>query len=194
MRMKPSPLSIVGITSAILFSSAFAHGSAPAPTVAQRMVEINFMRGMIDHHQMAVNNAQLCVSKAVHQDLKNMCQNIISTQMHEIDLMQSWLTHWYGISHSPQIDKADAQMTQMLSSLEGSAFEIQFMKMITQHHWQAIVRASELLEEGYHHALEDQAEEMIKGQAKEISVMQHWLCDWYGICNWHDHGDFRDNQ
>ena len=193
MRRKSASLSSIAILSAVLFTSATLH-AYPAPTLAQRMVEINFMRGMIDHHQMAINNAQLCVSKAFHQDLKTMCKSIISTQMQEINVMQSWLSDWYGISHSPEIDNADQKMTQMLSSLDGAAFERQFLKMMTSHHWQAIIRASEFLEEGNHHSLEDLAEVIVKGQAKEIGTMQQWLCNWYGICDWHDHGDFRGNE
>lgn len=193
MRSAVSAL-LLAFTVVITLSTTAAFASDPAPTVAQRMAEINFMRGMIDHHQMAVNNAQLCVNKAVHEDLRKLCQSIISVQLHEIATLQSWLTDWYAISHSPQIDNADRQMTQMLSSMDGSQSEIAFMKMMTQHHWQAIIRAADLLKEGFHHALEDLSEEMIKGQAKEIGSMQRWLCNWYGICNWHDHGDPMDNR
>ena len=32
-----------------------------------------------------------------HEELRELCENIIATQTAEIELMQSWLCHWYGI-------------------------------------------------------------------------------------------------
>lgn len=82
--------------------------------------------------------------------------------------MQAWLNTWYSVSHSPQVNRGDQQDTQQLSQLSGSAFEIIFMKMMTGHHWQAVIPSVDLLRNGYHHALEDLAEDIITGQVSEV--------------------------
>ncbi|HZQ06831.1 MAG TPA: LPXTG cell wall anchor domain-containing protein [Anaerolineae bacterium] len=37
------------------------------------------------------------MQRAEHQDLKNLCQNIITSQQQEIQQMQTWLAQWYNI-------------------------------------------------------------------------------------------------
>ena len=50
--------------------SAVTSASGPAPTKAQARYEIDFLQDMIDHHMMAVMTAELCVEKAVHEELR----------------------------------------------------------------------------------------------------------------------------
>ena len=53
-----------------------------------------FIEGMIEHHQGAIDMANLAKTKAKHQEIKSMADDIISAQSKEIDLMQSWQTDW----------------------------------------------------------------------------------------------------
>ena len=72
---------------ALVFAFSYrsiALAGGPAPTLQQRRIEINFMAGMIDHHEMAVEMADLCVAKAVHNELRTLCQNIKQTQQQQI--------------------------------------------------------------------------------------------------------------
>lgn len=61
-----------------------ARADNPAPSKATAKYEIDFMEGMIDHHFMAVQMPQICVGKAVHEELRGLCQNIITTQQQEL--------------------------------------------------------------------------------------------------------------
>ena len=45
----------------------------------------------------AVKQATKCTEQAYHDDLVNMCENIIATQQAEIEQMQTWLCEWYDI-------------------------------------------------------------------------------------------------
>lgn len=38
---------------------------------------------MIDHHQMAIEMAELCLTRAIHEELRATCENIIATQSAE---------------------------------------------------------------------------------------------------------------
>ena len=57
--------------------------------------EIRFMQSMIRHHWAAVREAETCLDRAEHQDLLQLCQNIKTVQLSEIEQMQIWLEEWY---------------------------------------------------------------------------------------------------
>lgn len=59
--------------------------------------EIAFMEMMIEHHEGAIKEGRQCVKRAYHEELLDLCHDIIETQSMEIDLMESWLCDWYDI-------------------------------------------------------------------------------------------------
>ena len=162
--------------------SAVAIASGPAPTRAQAKYEIDFLQNMIDHHMMAVMTAELCVEKAVHKELRALCQDIIAAQSAEIEQMQGWLQEWYGISYEPEMSKGMMKDVERLAALEGAEFEIAFMEMMIAHHEKAIQEAERCVDRAYHPELEELCEGIIATQSAEIEQMQEWLCEWYGRC------------
>ncbi len=59
--------------------------------------EIEFMDMMIEHHQQAVTDAQECTSRATHEALLSICEDIIEAQTAEIAQMETWLCDWYSM-------------------------------------------------------------------------------------------------
>ncbi len=57
--------------------------------------EIAFMEMMIQHHQQAIREAGKCLQRAYHDELENLCQQIIEAQQQEIAQMETWLCEWY---------------------------------------------------------------------------------------------------
>ena len=161
-----------------------ASASAPAPDQANARYEVRFMTEMIDHHFMAVQMATMCLDKAVHPELEALCQNIVTSQTQEIQMMQAWLSDWYGISYSPEMTKGDQQMMARMASMPPAEFEMEFLKMMIRHHWKAVVRASQCIERAYHPELVAMCEHIVLSQSAEIELMREWLCAWYGICNY----------
>jgi hypothetical protein len=68
-----------------------ARASGPAPEQAITNYEIDFLQDMIDHHHMAVMTGEMCVEKALHEELRALCQEIVAAQSQEIATMQFWL-------------------------------------------------------------------------------------------------------
>ena len=60
-------------------------------------LEVVFMSQMIPHHQSAIEMAKLVPERAAHQELKDLAQNVITSQSSEIDQMNGWLSSWYGL-------------------------------------------------------------------------------------------------
>ena len=59
--------------------------------------EVAYMEMMIKHHTKAVKEGGHCLERAYHEELRELCENIIETQLREIAIMQQWLCEWYGI-------------------------------------------------------------------------------------------------
>jgi uncharacterized protein (DUF305 family) len=173
---------------ALLALSLFAIGvapavaSGPAPDRSTARFEIDFMQDMIDHHAMAVMMAEICLDKAVHAELRSLCQNIMASQSQEIQQMQSWLQSWYGVSHLPAETKDTGQMKQ-LERASGAEFEIRFMEMMIRHHRAAIKEAETCLDRAYHPELKQLCQNIIRTQSAEIQQLETWLCQWYGRCD-----------
>lgn len=55
-----------------------------------------FLAGMIVHHEGAINMANAALRNAKHQEIKNMANEIISTQSKEIEQMNNWEKQWYN--------------------------------------------------------------------------------------------------
>ena len=156
--------------------------NAAAPDRRTARFEIDFMKDMIDHHAMAVEMAEICLTKAVHEELRATCENIIAAQSAEIERMQTWLRDWYGISYEPRMTRGDQRTLGRLASLSGAEFEIEFMQMMIEHHERAIREAEDCLQRAAHRQLRRLCENIIETQSAEIEQLQTWLCEWYQIC------------
>ena len=54
-----------------------------------------FISEMIVHHQGAINMANMALSKAGHQEIKDLAKAIISAQESEIKQMDQWHQSWF---------------------------------------------------------------------------------------------------
>lgn len=97
-------------------------------------LEINYMEFTIDHHAMGIQMGTLCVQKAVHEELRDLCEQNIAAQTAELQNLQTWLQQWYGIAYEPEMTQGDQQMMGKLAALEGAEFEIEFMETFSRHH------------------------------------------------------------
>jgi len=60
-----------------------------------------FISGMIEHHQGAIDMANLAKENAKHDEIKKLADDILSAQSKEIDMMQTWQADW-GYKSTPQ--------------------------------------------------------------------------------------------
>lgn len=78
--------------------SGMNHGGNTATTDLEKLsgddFDKKFVELMIDHHQGAIDMANLSASRAKHQDIKTLSDEIISAQSKEIEMMKGWLNLW----------------------------------------------------------------------------------------------------
>ena len=168
----------------LMMWSSIAAAEAPAPSKSIAKYEIRFMENMIAHHTMALEMARICLTNAVHPELRTMCEQVIAAQQEEISTLQSWLRDWYGIAvYQPKMTAGEMKQLEKLRALRGAEFEIRFMRQLIRHHQRAIQMAATCTERASHPDLVDMCEQIIEAQSAEIVQLRAWLCQWYGLCN-----------
>ena len=55
-----------------------------------------YLEGMIAHHQSAVDMSKILIETTRRPELKQLAENVITTQTAEINQMKDWLRQWYG--------------------------------------------------------------------------------------------------
>lgn len=175
----PSPLVVTTPETASAVNGT--NSQAPASQSAAQY-EQRFMMNMIDHHQMAIEMAEVCLQRAVHDDLRQLCENIITAQSREVQRMQQWLRSWYGVNYTPQMPSGSQKDMERLAALSGSEFEIAFMEMMIEHHEAAVREAEQCTRRAEHRQLIQLCRDIIAAQSAEIAQMEAWLCEWYGRC------------
>ncbi len=68
-----------------------------------------FIASMIEHHQAAVNMANLSPARAKHNEIKQLSQDIIMAQEKEIKQMKAWQKDW-GYSTDSQSHSTHGSM------------------------------------------------------------------------------------
>lgn len=146
-----------------------------------------FLANMIAHHQGAVDMANLALTSAKHQEIKDMANNIISAQTKEIGDMQSWQTAWgYPASSGSMMEDHSsmgmmndmAGMTDKLKGLTGDAFDKAFLSSMIEHHQSAINMAYPGQTNAKHDEVKTLTKAIVDAQSKEITQMKQWQKDW----------------
>ena len=146
-----------------------------------------FLANMIAHHQGAVDMANLALTSAKHQEIKDMANNIISAQTKEIGDMQNWQTAWgYPASSGSMMEGHSsmgmmndmAGMTDKLKGLTGDAFDKAFLSSMIEHHQSAINMAYPGQTNAQHEEVKTLTKAIVDAQSKEIAQMKQWQKDW----------------
>lgn len=147
----------------------------------------NFIANMIAHHEGAVTMAQLALTNAKHQELKDMANDIISAQNGEISQMKSWQQAWgYPSSSSDNMmDHSAMGMMDEMAGMEnelkgktGDEFDKAFIEQMIMHHQSAIDMAAPGEKNAQHEELKDLTKAVVSAQTQEIKQMKQWQKDW----------------
>ena len=165
--------------------------TAIAPRASE--ADIDFMQGMIMHHQQAVEMTDLIPSHTQDKDVRAIGARIGRSQADEIRFMKQWLVA-RGESTSmsmpgmPDMDKngkpmlmpgmlTPAQM-EALRQARGAEFDRLFLTGMIQHHGGALVMVKDLFDSpgaGQEAVIFDFVTDVDSGQRAEIRIMESML-------------------
>lgn len=143
--------------------------------------DVDFARGMVPHHQGAVEMAKAVLMYGKDADLKALAERIIIAQEQEILQMSHWLStkgsgkiHAYGSKDASiaAYNKAmEAMHHGMMVNYTGNA-DLDFINGMIPHHQGAIDMAHIQLKYGKDAWLNELSDNIITGQSSEIAMME----------------------
>lgn len=152
--------------------------------VQAKNADVGFAKGMIPHHQGAIEMAKIELQYGQDSEMKALAQKIIDAQQDEIDFMQQWLNK--NEAKLPTASNAD-KITQahkanmmknhdaMMQGIMATDPDVAFVKGMIPHHQGAIDMSDVELKYGKDPAMRQLAEQIKQAQSPEIKQMQDWL-------------------
>ena len=116
--------------------------------------DIEFMQGMIHHHQQAVVMTEWVPDRTQSTSLRLMARRIEVSQGDEMNLMRTWLKkrgvdpNDHSHRHTPMPGMVNSRQLAKLKAAKGKTFDRLFLRYMTQHHQGALTMVQQLVNEG----------------------------------------------
>ena len=176
---------------ALAVGGLVACGDDDENTTGASQTEAAFLKGMIPHHESAVEMAEIARERGEHPEVEDLAQAIIKAQKSEITQMEQIYTRMTGDEILPDpAAHEDLGLSQDEAGMhEGGAmmlenatkdFDRAFIDEMVPHHQGAIRQARIVLGDTEDGEIQDLANAIVEAQSREIEQMNEWRERWYG--------------
>ncbi|MFD0392819.1 DUF305 domain-containing protein [Streptomyces nogalater] len=150
---------------------------------AHNAQDVAFAKGMIPHHQQALEMAELAVDRASSKRVKDLAARIEKAQDPEIRTLTGWLKAWgeqapTGMDHSGHTGMSGMMSESDMAALKkatGKDFDKRFLSLMVEHHQGAVEMATTEKHKGRSGDAKAMAEAIITAQDAEIKEMKQLL-------------------
>jgi len=177
-------ISTLSLTACIQKTPDTQASSAPATHDMQQMngmthmqvtTDEAFIKGMIPHHQEAVDTSMLIAKNTQNPELKKFAQAVVNGQSAEIEQMKKWHQTWFK---KPYV--ADTTYMPMMGDVNQYATgnqtaDTQYIKNMIVHHEGAVQMAQQALGFTQRAEIKEMANAIVKTQTTEIVLLKSWL-------------------
>lgn len=151
-------------------------GSQSAATPVDRA----FAQEMIPHHKSAVEMAKIARERGKSEFVKNLAEDIISSQSAEIEQLTA--AEKRLADEGVEVGKLDTGMGMAMESdpaelRTAEPFDEAFVRMMLPHHESAVMMAKAELADGGDPELQSLAKDIITAQEREIEEMRAFLTE-----------------
>lgn len=163
--------------------------SAPEPSKEEQA----FLKGMIPHHESAVEMAEMAKERGQHKEIKQLASSIMSDQDREIRQMERIYKRLYGEEIMPDpaaheqlglsAKAAGMEHMDMESLVRAKPFDRAFIDEMVAHHQGAIRMAHAVMDKTKDAEIKQLANSIVKAQTSEIRDMNTWRKKWYGAAS-----------
>ena len=151
--------------------------------------DLQFIDQMIIHHQGAIMSAEHMIAGSERPELRQLSENIQTSQAEQIEQMRAWREEWYPDA-APTFEMDPTQMNEMMGDNQMNEMmgdehmqemmgtdevDAMFLRMMTPHHQLAIDMSEQALEQAEHPELKELAQQIIDEQSAEIELMEGYL-------------------
>ena len=192
----------LALTAALALAGCGSSGTTQDSSSDHNSADVEFLAGMVPHHQQAVQMAAMAQDRASSPEVKTLAAKIEAAQGPEIEQMEGWLKEWGeetgepgdsgddmgGMDHGSDDSGSDDSgsghdMGGMMdeddmSSLKGGSgtnFDRMFLQMMIRHHEGAVEAAKSVQENGKSAEVKALAEKIEADQTAEITQMKQLL-------------------
>ena len=151
--------------------------------------DLQFIDHMIIHHQGAIMSAEHMIADSERPDLRQLSENIQTSQAEQIEQMRAWREEWYPDA-APTFEMDPTQMNEMMGDnqmqemmgdehmqemMDTDGTDAMFLRMMIPHHQLAIDMSEQALDNAEHPELKELAQQIIDEQSAEIELMEGYL-------------------
>ncbi|HET6392499.1 MAG TPA: DUF305 domain-containing protein [Blastococcus sp.] len=169
---------------------------APGPSA----VDVGFSRDMARHHLQGVEMANLALERSDDPAVRGLAFDIASTQNNQVGRMHGWLALWGysptggdvmawmsggGSGHSGHATgtggsvlmpgMATEEELATLRSLDGTAFDVEFLRLMMRHHQGGLEMAEHAVEHARTSVVRSLAQAIAESQTAETTLMADML-------------------
>jgi len=152
------------------------HGAMQTSTAP---FDAQFIDSMIEHHRGAIAMAEEALKQSERPEIKQLAQNVITSQRQEVDQMAAWRNEWYP-NVQPTGGMGMAMGDMAVSADTSLPYDKRFITAMVAHHQGAIAMAKEAQTKAEHQEIKQLADAIIKAQEAEITQLQQWNSQWFG--------------
>lgn len=155
------------------------------PNASDAPYDLQYIDTMTAHHRGAIGMAKMAEAKAQHPELKELAKAIVAAQERENGEMRAWREKWFA-GRPPAVNMEMSGMSgsmkgmdmKELAKLNGSEFDLEFIRQMIPHHEGAISMAREALQKSQRAEIKSAAAAVIRDQEAEIKRMRGWEAAW----------------
>jgi len=195
--LRPALIAVIAVALVLAGGGlAVALGIGRTDTPTSESVDAGFSRDMSRHHLQGVEMANLALTRSEDVEVRQLAFDISATQTNQAGRMQGWLALWglsqnssetmawmTGSGHSGHAMGADGLMPGMatedelaeLRSLTGTAFDVDFLQLMTRHHQGGLEMALDAAEHAAEPAVRQLARAIAETQSAETTTMTDML-------------------
>lgn len=141
--------------------------------------DIDFANTMVEHHQSALDMAQVELSQGKDETMKAKAQEIITKQKKEQQELKDFVQSYKpsGMKHGEgDLQKSMSKMMDKMKTMQMSGdTDKDFATMLASHHEDGINMAKMEVKNGMSYKLKQMAQKSIDDQQKDIEEFQTWL-------------------